>query len=285
MVVVKNVRRLRAILSRFKARGKTIGFVPTMGALHDGHVSLVKRALTSCDAVVVSVFVNPLQFGPKEDLNKYPRMFSADEKRLRAAGAHIVYYPPVSSMYSDDFSTFVEETVLSKPFCGALRPGHFRGVTTVVAKLFNQVQPDTVFFGAKDYQQALVITKMVDDLDFPIVVKVCPTVRERSGLAMSSRNGYLTPDERREAAGLYQALTGARNMIVLDGVRSASRVLESIYKRLARINVPHGVEYAQIRDAYTLEDVSQIKRNVVIALAVYIGKTRLIDNIFVTVKG
>ena len=280
MIVAKSIAKVRKIINKAKKENKTIGFVPTMGALHKGHLSLVKKAKKECNFVVVSIFVNPIQFGPKEDYKKYPRTFKED-KKLLLGYADLLFFPYVETMYKKDNSTFVEETILSKFLCGASRPGHFKGVCTVVAKLFNIVEPDIAYFGQKDYQQALIIKRMVRDLNFPVKIKVLPIVREKDGLAMSSRNTYLNEKERKEAVCLYKALNLAKN-IIKEGERDSKVVIERM-KNLILSHSSAKIDYIKITDPYTLEDVEKIEKKVLVALAVFIGTTRLIDNILINV--
>jgi len=280
MIIAKSISKVRKIINKAKKENKTIGFVPTMGALHKGHLSLVKRAKKECDFVVVSIFVNPIQFGPKEDYKKYPRTFKED-KKLLLGYTDLLFFPYVETMYKKDNSTFVEETILSKFLCGASRPGHFKGVCTVVAKLFNIVEPDIAYFGQKDYQQALIIKRMVRDLNFTVKIKVLPIVREKDGLAMSSRNTYLNEKERKEAVCLYKALNLAKN-IIKEGERDSKVVIERM-KNLILSYSSAKIDYIKITDPYTLEDVEKIEKKVLVALAVFIGTTRLIDNILINV--
>ena len=248
-----------------------------MGALHKGHLSLVKAARKECGFVTVSIFVNPIQFGPREDFRSYPRNFKKDEMLLEAEGVDLIFYPSISGMYDRDFSVYVEEISLSRYLCGKSRPGHFRGVCTVVAKLFNIVQPDIAYFGQKDYQQAQIIKRMVKDLNFSLKVKVMPIVREKDGLAMSSRNKYLSIKERKDALCLYNSLMLASKM-VKGGICSSATVVANM-KKLIRNQAPYArIDYINIVNPGTLEEVKKIKGKVLAALAVYIGKTRLIDN-------
>lgn len=253
MILVKSIPKLKNLLNS----GKKITFVPTMGALHSGHLSLVRAARKKGDIVVVSIFVNPTQFGPKEDYKKYPRSLSRDKKLLEKCGVDILFYPSVKEMYPEGYSTYVNEERLSKTMCGLRRPGHFRGVTTVVLKLFNIIKPDIAFFGQKDYQQALIIKKMVKDLNLPVKIKVMPTAREPDGLAMSSRNQYLSPAERKKAVLIYQSLLNKRP---LRGFK---------------------LDYYVAVDKNTLEPVKKIKKGTLLAVAGWVGKARLIDNIIV----
>ncbi|MDX9866654.1 MAG: pantoate--beta-alanine ligase [Kiritimatiellia bacterium] len=255
--------------------GRRIGFVPTMGALHAGHLSLIAEARRRTDVVVVSLFVNPVQFGPNEDFEKYPRDEARDLACCRGAGADAVFLPPVAVMYAPDASVFVEEERLSRGLCGARRPGHFRGVCTVVAKLFHIVLPHVAVFGQKDYQQAAVIRRMVRDLDFPVEVAVAPIVREPDGLAMSSRNVYLTGEERQRALGLSRALHAAA-VAVAAGPCGA----DAVRRRMTEVLREHALEidYVEIADPETLEPVGEARQGMVALVAVFCGKTRLIDN-------
>jgi len=261
--------------------GRSIGLVPTMGALHDGHRSLVTRCRADNDLCVVSVFINPTQFGPNEDLDRYPRDIEADTAVLEREGTDVVFLPTPEAMYPAGFSTYVEETVLTKPLCGATRPGHFRGVTTVVLKLMNLVQPTRAYFGQKDAQQARIIMQMVRDLALPVEVVMLPIVREADGLAMSSRNAYLDPGQRREAVVLYQALEEARKAID-NGERSVDTILSGI-RRLIETAPSARVDYVSVVDCETLQDIQHVRGTVLIALAAFFGATRLIDNAIVRI--
>jgi pantoate--beta-alanine ligase len=268
---------MQELADGWRRTGKRVGLVPTMGALHAGHVSLVKASLASCDRTVVSIFVNPIQFGPREDLAKYPRPFPRDVRILRGLGVDAVYHPSVSTMYPPGFSTSVDVGgTLTAGLCGPRRPGHFRGVATVVAKLFNAVRPHAAFFGAKDFQQAAVVRRMAADLDTGISVVVMPTVREPDGVAMSSRNRYLAPDERLAARALSRALAAGKAEIA-GGNRSAASVRASM-RRVLHAEPLARVEYLDITDAETLAPVTRLSGRVLMALAVRIGGTRLIDN-------
>jgi len=281
MLIIGNPRRQQALSGRWHGAGKRIGLVPTMGALHEGHLSLVRASLRSCDRTVVSIFVNPIQFGPREDLAKYPRPFSRDCGLLRKLGVDAVFHPAPAAMYPPGFSTSVDVMgPLVAGLCSPLRPGHFRGVATVVAKLFNAVRPDAAFFGAKDFQQAAVIRRMTSDLDMAIQVHVLPVVRERDGLAMSSRNAYLTVPGRRAATVLYRALCAGRVQIAA-GESRISAVRTAIRGVLAREPLAR-VEYLEITDAGTLQPLSRIEGRVLMAVAVRVGGTRLIDNMCVS---
>jgi pantoate--beta-alanine ligase len=254
-----------------------VGLVPTMGYLHDGHLSLVRRAREECDHVIVSIFVNPTQFGPKEDLSKYPRDLDRDLSLLEPLGVDLVWMPTEEVMYPPGYQTWVEVEAVTRPLEGAVRPGHFRGVTTVVAKLFNAVQPHNAYFGQKDAQQAAVIRQMTRDLSYPIEIVVCPIVREPDGLAMSSRNVYLDPEPRQAATVLYRSLSAAKEAYE-DGVRDAEtlrRIMEDILasEPLAQM------QYVSCADYDTLEELEIVSGKALLSMAVFLGKTRLIDNI------
>ena len=276
MMIVSSLDELRA--ARLLLDGR-LGLVPTMGYLHEGHLSLVRRAREECDRVAASIFVNPTQFGPTEDLSKYPRDLDRDLSLLEAAGVDLVWTPDNETMYPPDFSTWVEVEGLTRPLEGAARPGHFRGVTTVVAKLFNAVQPQAAYFGQKDAQQAAVVRKMTRDLNFPVEIVVCPTVREADGLAMSSRNSYLSPEERKSAVVLFRALTAAREAFE-RGERDAESLRKVMSATLA--SEPRArTQYVSCADYDTLEELGTVTGKALLSMAVFIGKTRLIDNFVV----
>lgn len=257
--------------------GKTVGFVPTMGALHDGHMSLVRRARKRCDVTAVSIFVNPLQFGPGEDLARYPRTVKRDLALCAAAGVDYVFLPAAESLYPPDFRTDVNVGGLGDALCGKSRPGHFRGVTTVVAKLLNLAQCDRAFFGQKDAQQALIVKKMVRDLNLPVVIEICPIVREKDGLAMSSRNRFLNPSERQQAVALFRAIKSAE-MLVRGGERRGIRIVRAAEREIKKAPLAK-IDYVELRDAENLQPVKNIGDTAtLLALAVFFGKTRLIDN-------
>jgi pantoate--beta-alanine ligase len=274
---------MQKICGGLKREGKIIGFVPTMGYLHKGHLSLIKIAKRKSDVVVVSIFVNPTQFGPKEDFAKYPRDFKRDRFLLEKEGCDFVFAPRIKDMYPEGYLTYVNVEKITGKLEGAIRPGHFQGVTTVVVKLFNIVQPDIAVFGQKDAQQAVVLKKMVDDLDYGVKMIIAGTVRERDGLASSSRNVYLSKEERKQAKVLYQALRLAKRMIK-KGERSPSRIVSKV---IALINKQPlaDVDYVAITDAHSLELLNKLKGEILISLAVRFGKTRLIDNIRMKVAG
>ncbi len=280
MRIIKNIKEMQASSRSLLREGKTIGFVPTMGALHEGHLSLVRAARLDNDIVVVSIFVNPLQFGPHEDFERYPRDLEGDSEKLRKEGVDILFFPDMKEMYPSDFRTYVEVQGLSEKLCGAFRPGHFRGVATVVTKLFNIVKPSRAYFGAKDYQQTVIIKRLVNDLNMDIEVIVCPTVRESDGLAMSSRNLYLNPEERKAALVIYRTLQEVAGLIK-KGERDAGALKMWMLKALGSEPLVSSIDYAGIYDPESLEEVSEIKGRVLIAIALRIGQTRLIDNIMV----
>jgi len=279
MKVVESICRVRAAVAAARTAGAgSVALVPTMGALHDGHYSLIDEARSTGDFVVVSIFVNPTQFGPNEDLDSYPRTLDADLAGCAARGADLVFTPSVAEMYPEGAATTVHVARLSDGMCGASRKGHFDGVCTVVAKLLNIVRPDVACFGAKDYQQVAIIRRMVADLDMPVGILVCPTVREADGLAMSSRNARLSGTERAEAAELHAALQLGKRMIA-EGARDATDIRTAMADHLAE-RAPSGQqEYVEIIDPDRLTNVEEISDSVVIALAVRFPSARLIDNI------
>ena len=279
MNTVKTVRELRAAVARARGEGKRIGFVPTMGNLHSGHAALVTKAAQRADFVVASIFVNPLQFGANEDLDKYPRTLAADQQRLLDAGCHLLFAPTVEEMYPDGMSVQTRVSVpnLSEGLCGASRPGHFEGVATVVSKLFNMVQPDLAVFGEKDFQQLAVIRAMVRDLNMPIQIIGEPTVRAEDGLALSSRNGYLTPEQRTTAPVVYRTLKQLGEAIARGQVDFPALVEESKAQLIAAGLRP---DYLEVRHAVTLRPATFGDRDLVILAAAYLGNTRLIDNLY-----
>lgn len=274
------VDQARSLVRAARGEGRTITFVPTMGALHAGHASLVKAAAQRDAFVVVSIFVNPTQFAPTEDLAAYPRTPEADLELCRQSGASLVFMPSPQEMYGQGGLTEVSVKELGGGLCGRSRPGHFAGVCTVVAKLFNIVQPDKAFFGAKDYQQAAIIRRMAADLNFPVEIVVCPTIREADGLAMSSRNAYLSPQERQQAVALGQSLQLARRLIVEERA-GAAEIRAAICRHLSSYAPDGSIDYVEIVDPATLWPVEATDRPVVVALAVKFGRCRLIDNITV----
>jgi pantoate--beta-alanine ligase len=266
-----------------RAEGRLVGLVPTMGALHAGHLSLVKRAKQDCSPVIASLFVNPKQFGPKEDFAKYPRSFETDTAKLAEAGVDGLFAPEPAEVYPPGFCTYVSVEGLGERLEGRSRPGHFRGVTTVVLKLLEIVQPHFAYFGRKDAQQARLIRQMVTDLNVNAEVVICPIAREPDGLALSSRNAYLNAPERRAAAVLYRTLDAARGEIAA-GVRDALR-LQAVMRKVLESEPLAGMDYAEIVDADTFEPVNQVRRSSYALLAVFIGKTRLIDNLLIERTG
>jgi pantoate--beta-alanine ligase len=279
MLVLKTIAETRSVCARIRAAGKSLGLVPTMGALHEGHLSLVRAAQASCDTVAVTIFVNPTQFGPKEDFASYPRTLEQDCQTLEAAGVDLVFAPSVEEMYPGGASTFVEVAGLSERLDGASRPGHFRGVATVVAKLFNIFTPDHAFFGQKDAAQVAVLRKMVRDLRFAVQLDVCPTVREPDGLALSSRNRNLSSEQRRQALVLSRALEAVEEQVRGGENDSAKLLAEAL--RILQEEPGVQVDYCRIVDPDTLEDVPDVHRGALVAVAARVGSTRLIDNLLV----
>lgn len=282
MIVLRSIFETREKVERWRSEGKTIGLVPTMGALHEGHLSLIRRCRAECDVAVVSIFVNPRQFGPGEDFEAYPRNEQADLDACQAEGVDLAFVPAVEEMYPTASLTSVRVGQLTEGLCGAHRPGHFDGVCTVVAKLLNIVQPHAAYFGQKDGQQAAVIRQMARELNMPVRVVVCPTVREPDGLALSSRNAYLTPDERRRATALYRALQRAEQLIE-QGERYPPAVVEEMRAVLREAGLEQ-VEYIALVDAETMAPAEVLRGRVMAALAVRVGKARLIDNLVVDAR-
>lgn len=276
MFVAATVEGARQFLSDH-ARGRTLGLVPTMGFLHEGHLSLVRKCRSQNEITAVSIFVNPIQFGPGEDLEAYPRDMERDLALLESEGVDMVFAPSPGEMYPENFSVHVEEDDLSRVLCGASRPGHFRGVCTVVAKLFNIVRPGRSYFGQKDYQQVQVIKRMVRDLNIPVEIVTCPIVREEDGLAMSSRNLYLTPEQRRSALLLNRSLAMAHEM-ARNGETSSEKIMSAVSEKISS-DPALSIDYVSLKDAGNLRDIDVMDRKAVLALAVRVGKARLIDNI------
>jgi pantoate--beta-alanine ligase len=282
MEIAKTIASVRELVKAARGRDQKIGLVPTMGALHIGHIALIERAVKECDYVVVSIFVNPTQFCPGEDLETYPRPLEADLEICENVGVDVVFTPTTEQMYGTANLTWITVEKLTEPLCGRFRPGHFRGVTTVCAKLFNIVQPDIAYFGQKDGQQAIVIKKMVADLNMPLEIVVCPTVREPDGLAVSSRNQYLTEQQKKDATLIYKSLQECRRLVG-DGVtdtKSITAQMREILNRAPAIEI----EYVSILDAETLDEINSVDRQVLAAVAVRIGQAKLIDNILVDSK-
>jgi len=281
MEICQTVAEVRAAVRRHRERGARIGFVPTMGYFHEGHLSLMRRARAECGTVVVSIFVNPLQFGPREDLAEYPRDLERDLRMAREVGVDVVFAPTEEEMYPPGYCTYVEVLGLTEKLCGLFRPGHFRGVTTVVAKLFNIVQPDVAYFGQKDAQQAVVIQRMVRDLNMPLEVVVLPTVREADGLAMSSRNVYLSPEERQAALVIPRSLARAVEA-VKGGERDVAALREMVRGMLAA-EPRASIDYVEIYGWPDLEPLTVLTDRALLAVAVRFGRARLIDNVVLEV--
>ena len=284
MQVLQSRKALKTLIASLKQKNKTIGFVPTMGFLHEGHLSLARQSKRENNFTVASIFVNPLQFGPKEDFKKYPRDQKRDEKLLKSAGVDAVFAPSAKEFYPVDFQSSVSLSRLSRPLCGYSRPSHFTGVATVVMKLLNLTAPDRLYLGQKDFQQCRVLEQMIEDMDMSVNVRRMPIVRERDGLAMSSRNIFLSKAERGEAVILSRSLSRAKDFIE-SGEKDATKIKKQIVSMLSQ--APHArIDYAEIADARTLENVVKLKKGgqVVVALAVYFSKTRLIDNALVDVR-
>lgn len=263
-----------------RMRGRTIGFVPTMGALHEGHLALVRMSRQENDITVAGIYLNPMQFGPLEDLTRYPRDLEGDTKKLRESGVDTLFLPDDAHIYPQGFSTHVEVKGLSEKLCGAFRPGHFRGVATVVTKLLNTVSPDRAYFGQKDFQQAVIIKRLVRDLDMGIGVEVCPTIREEDGLAMSSRNLYLSLTERKAATVIYRALLEASEAI-RSGTVNAEAIKKGMLDKLASEPLVSEVQYCSVYDPETLDELEVVDKEALLAVALKLGATRLIDNMLV----
>lgn len=276
MKVVGTIKEVRELVKEWKKNGETVGFVPTMGYLHEGHGSLITKARENNDKVVVSIFVNPMQFGPTEDLDSYPRDLEKDSKFCESLGADLIFHPEPEEMYHEDFSSYVDMSVLTEELCGLSRPVHFRGVCTVVTKLFNIVQPDNAYFGQKDAQQLAIIKHMVQDLNMDIKVVGCPIVREEDGLAKSSRNTYLSPEERKAALILSKTVKLAKELI--DAGEKDADVVVAKMKENIETEPMAKIDYVKAVNGLTMQQQKEIKAPMLIAMAVYIGKTRLIDN-------
>ncbi len=279
MQIISDINRMQKLANQWRRDGKTIGFVPTMGYLHEGHLSLFRIARPKCDILVISIFVNPTQFGENEDLDKYPRDFERDKKLCEKEEVDVIFYPVANEVYAEPYLTYVNVDKITKTMCGISRPTHFRGVSTIVCKLFNIVKPHFAVFGQKDYQQLLVIKQMVKDLNFDIEILEGPIVRENDGLAMSSRNRYLNPQERKDATILYKSLQLARELIE-SGIRNPAVVQMKMEQAIQKVPSA-SVDYIAIVDGKTLEPVNEIKDYTLIALAVFIGNARLIDNMLI----
>ena len=282
MQVVKTVKEVRDIVSGWKREGLSVGLVPTMGYLHEGHRSLIEKSVSENDRTVVSVFVNPIQFGPSEDLASYPRDLQRDMDVVGSAGGDLIYHPEPSEMYPGHFTSFIDTSETTELLCGAVRPGHFRGVCTVVGKLFNIVMPERAYFGQKDAQQLATIRRFVRDLNFNVQIVACPIVRESDGLAKSSRNTYLSADERQAALVLSQSLQNGKALIDA-GERDAAAVKEAIRAHLLTQPLAR-IDYVEVVDNENIRRVERISGSTLVAIAVYIGKTRLIDNFIAEVQ-
>jgi len=283
METITRPEQMTLLSRKFRAQGERIGFVPTMGALHEGHLSLIRRAKTATTRTVVSVFVNPAQFGPAEDFRKYPRNPERDAELARLAGADVLYVPKAVDVYPSPYKTYVAVEGLGTTLEGASRPGHFRGVATVVTKLLNRVAPHAAFFGQKDAQQAVLIQKLVRDLEMDVLIEICPTIREEDGLAMSSRNIFLTPEQRQAAPVLFRALRRAESEVVRERERSTERIVKLIRETVAA-EPRVALDYVEVVDAATLAPLERIQGNVLIPIAARIGSTRLIDNVILKVE-
>jgi pantoate--beta-alanine ligase len=279
MLTFRTVKSLTQCLRGYRTSDLRVGFVPTMGFLHEGHRALIDESVARCDITVVSIFVNPTQFGPNEDLDRYPRALEQDHELCRTAGVNMIFMPDASEIYPPGFQTYVEPGPVAEPLCGAVRPGHFRGVATVVAKLFNIVQPDVAFFGQKDFQQCAVIRQMVRDLNLAVEIVTVPTVREPDGLALSSRNSYLNPVDRERARCLSHGLLAAQAAYG-EGERDSPRLLEIARAHMTEVDE---LQYLELRDAGTLEAIQgPVERPAALCVAAYVGTTRLIDNVLLT---
>ncbi len=279
MKLVHTIKEVREIVSEWRKEGLTVGLVPTMGYLHEGHQSLIRKSVEQNDRTVVSVFVNPIQFGPTEDLEAYPRDINRDMKAVEEVGGDLIFNPEPAEMYPGHFTSFIDTTETTELLCGAVRPIHFRGVCTVVGKLFNIVQPDNAYFGQKDAQQLATIRRFVRDLNFPVEIVACPIVREEDGLAKSSRNTYLSPAERQAALILSQSLKKGKALIE-QGEKSAEKVKEVITESLKTEPLAR-IDYVEVVDFENIQRVETITGETLVAIAVYIGKTRLIDNFII----
>lgn len=279
MIVIRSIKKIQSAARKLAADEKRIGLVPTMGYLHEGHLSLVRRAKKHSDIVITTIFVNPTQFAPGEDLDRYPRDERGDIKKIEKAGGDIVFIPKASDIYAEDFQTYVTVGEKTKTLEGAFRPTHFRGMTTIVAKLFNITSPDVAVFGLKDYQQAVVLEQMARDMDYPIKIIVAPTVRERDGLAMSSRNRYFTLEQRKQAICLYQALKVARRMVRKEGVRQTGKLGQTMRKVIKNVCPVAEIDYIAFTDFKSLRPVKIVGKGCICSLAVRLYGVRLIDNL------
>lgn len=279
MELIRTPRIMREITKGLKAKSKSIGFVPTMGALHEGHLSLIKRAKEENDITIVSIFVNPTQFAQGEDFEKYPRDLESDSEKLKKIGIDYLFYPEVNMLYPSGYSTFVSVENISNKLCGKFRPGHFLGVATIVCKLFNIINPNRAYFGQKDYQQTLIIKKMVEDLNFDVEIIVCPIIREPNGLAMSSRNSYLNDEEREAASIIYKSLLEGEKLLKANiNPAEVTLKIQEILKKEPHVRE---IQYAGVFDPFTLDELNERRDKYLVAIAIKIGNTRLIDNILV----
>ncbi len=277
MKIIETIKDMKFFVQQAKEKGLSIGLVPTMGSLHEGHLTLMRQAKKECDVVVVSIFVNPTQFGPNEDYGKYPRDLTGDSEQASKAGVEVIFHPQVQEMYPKGYNSFIEIDGITQKLCGLSRPGHFRGVATIVAKLLNIIQPDKAFFGQKDAQQVLVLQRMVSDLNMNVILEIVPIVRERDGLAMSSRNAFLSEEERGAALILYRSLQLA-HQLVAKGEQNVEKVKHQVIMNIQGEERAQ-IDYVEIHSYPLLENVDVIGEKVLLALAVRIGNTRLIDNI------
>ena len=282
MIIIETIQEMRAFVQQRREKGQSIALVPTMGSLHQGHLTLLERAKEACDIVVLSIFINPTQFGPNEDFAKYPRDLAGDSEKAVSVGVEVIFHPQAREMYPEGYSTFVQVEGITDKLCGMSRPGHFRGVTTVVNKLFNIIQPDKAFFGQKDAQQVLVLQRMVTDLNMNIHLEVVPIVREADGLAMSSRNAFLSAKERSAALILSQSLQLAETLVA-QGEQDIEVLRSQVMAKIATEKLAT-CEYAEVYHYPTLQGMNRIKEKALLALAVRIGNTRLIDNTILEVK-
>ncbi len=283
MKEIKKIIECKSVVEKLRKKGYKIGFVPTMGSLHDGHLNLIRMAGRECDCVIMSIFLNPTQFGPGEDLGKYPRNFRKDCIKAKNEGVDYMFHPGVEEMYPPGHRTWVEVGGLSSIMCGRFRPGHFKGVATVVLKLLDIINPDNAYFGEKDYQQMVIVRRMVKDLNLGVKIISCPTVREEDGLAMSSRNKYLSKEERKEAVILYRCLNMADSMIV-EGEKNLKKIKDKLKGELKDNKFVKKVDYFDFRDPLTLEKKNRVRsgdKEVLAAAAAWIGNTRLIDNVII----
>ncbi len=280
MKIIRSPEEMQKEVKVLKKKGSSVGLVPTMGALHEGHLSLVNRARAENDVVAVSIFVNPAQFGPKEDYLRYPRPFAKDSALCRKAGVDIIFAPSVNAMYPEGYRTYIKVDMMSDMLCGKFRPGHFRGVTTVVAKLFNIISPDRAYFGQKDFQQVRIIERMASDLNFPVKIVRCPIIRESSGLARSSRNSYLSDGERNAAARINEALQRASYLIKYSKSKNSGKIINNLRRSISGIP-DSSIDYIEACDPETLVQKKRLDLPVAVLCAVWVGKTRLIDNVIV----